>query len=320
MIRRLLRHKQVLLRQMTTSVNAMVPHRLPRRLIKRLINFLGSTTMLTKGNVGVVKVRLTKLGNLTRRNIRRSRLILLLMRHPLRPTTVNGTKILVRNLSNNFLVTPNRHIRGTILQFVPLLRRNSQSLLLRLQLIRVTNVQIRLRKRRFLRLLRQSDTTRRHVRRGPRNSVRVANLRSLRTIMMLLRDNLSNFPRVTPSPFTNTLNTKTRHPKSGRGSHIFFVKSTRRNGIRLGNTLRRRRNVLENTIRRRLTRLLPIRLKIRQPPRTMIGLFRPLGKQNSPPNQSVLRHYRLYGSLRKVRPRHAPLLFPIIPLIPLYRS
>lgn len=212
MVRRLLSNKQRLLRQMTTSVNTMVPRRLPRRLAKSLINLLGSTNMLTKSNVGVVKVRLTKLSNLTRRNIRSSRRILLLMRQTFRPPTMNRTKIVIRNLNNNFIITTTRNVRSTILKFMPLFRRKSKSVLLRLQLIRVPSIQIRTRKRGLLRLLRSRVLPCRRPSRSPSNRMGVIHLRRLSTIMMFLRNVLSILTRMTTNPLTNLLTTKTGNP------------------------------------------------------------------------------------------------------------
>lgn len=290
-ISRLLRHEKMTFRKMTTNMNAMIPRRLLRHNLRilRHIRHLSTTNMTKKGFVRVGKIRHILLGNLTRRNIRGGRLTLFPMGHPSRPIARQGTTRLISTRSHNVLVTPNRDLRRLIFSLVTLLSRNGKSIPLGNKFNRMTSVQLRRRKRGLLRFLyTRFLLPRRGERRNMSNNNGIVTKGDISTIMMFLGDFIPNFARVFLHPPTKVLTTKTVHPQTSRRRNILFIQRTRRNGLRLGNTLNSRRHLLQNILRRNVTRLLPIGLQIRHLTRAMVRVFRPNGKQNRPTNKSVM--------------------------------
>ena len=73
-------------------------------------------------------------------------------------------------------------------------------------------------------------------------------------------------------------------------------------------------------VQQQLAELLPVELGVQRSPQAVVKLFQPLKGRGDPPGRDILHRCQLCKDLQRIHPHRTPLLFPVVPLVPLCHS
>ena len=90
--------------------------------------------------------------------------------------------------------------------------------------------------------------------------------------------------------------------------------------MQLKGALHQQQGIFRGAVQQQLAELLPVELGVQRSPQAVVKLFQPLKGRGDPPGRDILHRCQLCKDLQRIHPHRTPLLFPVVPLVPLYHS
>ena len=265
-------------------------------------------------------MHLAGFNGLAQQGVQHDHLVLLLVERPLEPAAIGKAGVLVHGLDGGFLIAPGHRVQNAVLRFIPLLQHGDRDLLLELRLVEIAGIRVELEGQEFLQLLHRDSAAEHRIHHNPQGSIEIAGLQDLHAVVVLLHSGLSGFPQIASDPFAGALGAGAHRPGSNEKDRVFFIGDAEQGKVQLKGTLHQQQGILRGAVQQQLAELLPVELGVQRSPQAVVKLFQPLKGRGDPPGRDILHRCQLCKDLQRIHPHRTPLLFPVIPLVPLCHS
>ena len=227
---------------------------------------------------------------------------------------------MVHGLDGGFVVAAAHGIKDAVFGFVPLFQHGDGDILLELRLVEIPDVRVEAEGQKLLQLLHDQILPHHHPDQDPDGHVKIVRLQQLDAVVVFLHGILPGLAQVAAGPLAGLLAAGAKGPWPDEEDGVLLIRDAEEGKMQLKGALNEEQRLRRGLFQQQPAELLPVELGVQRSPQAVVKLFQPLKGRGDPPGRDILHRCQLCKDLQRIHPHRTPLLFPVVPLVPLYHS